>query len=469
MDYKSRSRALMNNPIACVSEFISLMNNVFSILFGIQLEGMTLEGTKKVRTKIYTQERKGLFGNVLAAYGVVEAQKRNTLHYHFLLYGGLPPYLLQKGAQFQQIRDTLSTVLEQLFHSEFPRYLHVQHCLYEYMKDKFCFNNNVGLESDFKHMITPTLFKVPPSPLDDPVRWKKFCLVLSIKLGIHKHSHRCNKAPKGLYKCAVDFKRNLSEYFRALQLYPWDKCVYQEAKKRYDELPPFADTAIQAEEDPKDRDRAKQPILMPDERIIFWEQKRPLMNGLPDIYGIEQDENAPRDSRQSSAPFDFERAKDQAIDVIMEIVRCHDDPDYENTFLHLKNWLDNLDKMKVRELYIGLCEKIPERNAYVVEHNRVHTAMTGCNSCLSLLGSSAQSDGAMKYICEYIHKCDIQIAHAIPSLYDKSMKYVKLHPSVAGDTGTTKRTAQHILTRIRNTASSQREICDTQAALILLG
>ena len=51
---------------------------------------------------------------------------------------------------------------------------------------------------------------------------------------------------------------------------------------------------------------------------------------------------------------------------------------------------------------------------------------------------------------------------------DASYKHVDRHQSRASDKGTTKRTIQHCLTRVRNTLAVQEEIVDTQAVAVLL-
>ena len=124
-----RAQAVIDNPVAVVTEYISLLYNVLTILVGVDLENMSCLRAKNVRTSYYKQKHKGLFGHALAAYGITEAQKRNTLHFHILVYGSLSPEVLQKVAQHQKLTEAVSDTMESMYKAEFPRHIHVQQLL----------------------------------------------------------------------------------------------------------------------------------------------------------------------------------------------------------------------------------------------------------------------------------------------------------------------------------------------------
>ncbi|KAI9557143.1 hypothetical protein GHT06_016950 [Daphnia sinensis] len=83
---------LASSPVAMAEFFRLLTNSIFIILVGLKPEGLAR----------YTPElpsrKPGLFGLPLASFGVVEKQARETPHCHAIVWGGLPPSLLQSRA-----------------------------------------------------------------------------------------------------------------------------------------------------------------------------------------------------------------------------------------------------------------------------------------------------------------------------------------------------------------------------------
>ncbi len=131
----------------------------------------------------------------------------------------------------------------------------------------------------------------------------------------------------------------------------------------------------------------------------------------------------------------------------------------------MHTWIEDLKELDSRDLYINIQTNLLD----VEEHNFTHTDLTSSNSCLYFLGYSAQADFAMFYLYNYLNKDDTDLGQSLPSLITESQNHIKKYPSTADDSGTINRIVQHTLTRIRNTLSAQRELCDTQALLILLG
>ena len=58
----------------------------------------------------------------------------------------------------------------------------------------------------------------------------------------------------------------------------------------------------------------------------------------------------------------------------------------------------------LKKLYADVSSALPERNGYVVEYNKLLTALLGSNTNSSFLGSREQSQGALFYIGPYICK-----------------------------------------------------------------
>ena len=102
-DYTSLLRKAEGNPVATSMEFHAMLCAVFEALLGIPMNAIDNGAVKKTVHYMYAlrkNQSKGLFGTLLAAYGVIEESRRRALHLHIVLWGGLPPRLLQKVAAY---------------------------------------------------------------------------------------------------------------------------------------------------------------------------------------------------------------------------------------------------------------------------------------------------------------------------------------------------------------------------------
>jgi len=130
--------------------------------------------------------------------------------------------------------------------------------------------------------------------------------------------------------------------------------------------------------------------------------------------------------------------------------------------------LQAFDVDDLKRLYNMVSKALPKRNEWVVDFNPLLTSLLGCNSNLLHLGSTEQSKAALFYIGPYINKDGVKITDALP-LLSKAHEHALNYPSVADDTGTAKRYAQHALQRALNKMNNLIEVTDTQAAASLLG
>lgn len=93
-----------------------------------------------------------------------------------------------------------------------------------------------------------------------------------------------------------------------------------------------------------------------------------------------------------------------------------------------------------------------------VQHRSHHT----------LPHSTAQAKSALFYLVKYITKNKADLDQVLVIL-SASLRQVNANPSVADDTGTAQRTAQHFITRTTNGITGMQELADPQAAFMLLG
>ena len=103
-----------------------------------------------------------------------------------------------------------------------------------------------------------------------------------------------------------------------------------------------------------------------------------------------------------------------------------------------------------------------------MEYNKVTSALLGCNTDASFLGSVSQAKLALCYILIYMVKPSAPLAKSV-SLIMNDRQDMETHPSVANDSGTPKRTAMHFLNKMVNNVSGLQEFSAQTAAACLLG
>ena len=122
----ARARMAMDDPVTFVEETKQMLNDVCSILLGIPPEEFfsKLDSDSRRKTK-YFKCNKGVFGHCLAYIGITEDHKKGTLHFHILIFGGIPSYAMQRFASMPDICAEISKVLDTMFNSEIPSKHHL--------------------------------------------------------------------------------------------------------------------------------------------------------------------------------------------------------------------------------------------------------------------------------------------------------------------------------------------------------
>lgn len=108
----------------------------------------------------------------------------------------------------------------------------------------------------------------------------------------------------------------------------------------------------------------------------------------------------------------------------------------------------------------------------MVDYSAVQSAVVGCNTNASLLGSDAQTKTALCYVLKYVTKPPSKLAHTL-SLLHHARRTIELQPSKAADTGTVipgrLGTGMHYLNRIVNQLSGAIKISALMAAVEIQG
>ena len=123
MPRSTRAEMAISNPVAFVQEYKTLISDTLGVLLKVNIEHRgfysKLESYSSRRTPHY-RTKKGVFGHTFACPGVTEAHARGTLHWHFTIFAGLSPWLLQRFAHLQDICNEISAVLDTMYVSELP-------------------------------------------------------------------------------------------------------------------------------------------------------------------------------------------------------------------------------------------------------------------------------------------------------------------------------------------------------------
>lgn len=139
MPRSSHAEMAIANPVAFVQEYKTLISDILGILLNVNIEGpgyYSKLNSSSSRRSAYYRTKKGVFGHTFACPGVTEAHAKGTLHWHFLIFAGLSPYLLQRFAHLQNICDEISPVLDTMYVSELPADIQAAALVTRYLNSK---------------------------------------------------------------------------------------------------------------------------------------------------------------------------------------------------------------------------------------------------------------------------------------------------------------------------------------------
>lgn len=111
---------------------------------------------------------------------------------------------------------------------------------------------------------------------------------------------------------------------------------------------------------------------------------------------------------------------------------------------------------------------LPLQNMLVSAFNKTVMACVPSNQNAVQLSCDNAAKAMSYYLSGYVGK-DSNALKASLSMFIAAQAYIDQHPSVAPDTGTAKRTAQHLLTNTCNRITGAMEVSDQQAAMTVLG
>ena len=396
---------LAEGPAFAANMYYKTSNSVFSHLFGTPPDNAS-----KKKTVPLGHRKAGIFGTPIAAFGCTEEQSRGSLHMHSLFWGGLTPSMLQAVGGIPILARHIASAINRTVMAQLQPDIHVRHLLRDL------------------HNESPAhaaLFKC-----NNPVTEKRkfiqdFQRTVDLS-NVHVHSPSCYHTRTGEVCCRFGKPTHLREETGVEQI------VAIKADPKKPDISFEVLSAIQppAEATTTKRNYCNIPVAIRDNRMIMYYLKRPA------IAPIASDSTPPTDPPTATLtlPADLQQQFDT---------------------------LTTEQQEKVNRALIA-------RNGLVVDYSPVQSAVVGCNTNASLLGSDAQTKAALCYVLKYVTKPPAELAHTL-SLLHHARRTIELHPSKAADTGTVIRTGMHYLNRIVNQLSGAIEISAPMAAVAIQG
>ena len=130
VDQRSLRQLLADGPVAAAETFRILTNAIFSVLLG------TSPAASVKRTVPLHMRQPGVFGKPIASFGCSEEQARGSLHMHVLVWGGLPPHLLQIAGGIPLLANAVAKALDSMACAQLDPITHVENLIDKFDSDK---------------------------------------------------------------------------------------------------------------------------------------------------------------------------------------------------------------------------------------------------------------------------------------------------------------------------------------------
>jgi hypothetical protein len=306
-----------------------------------------------------------------------------------------------------------------------------------------------------------------------------------LRTGMHEHRETCHKGygVNGRLRCRGAYCQPCNPQTAPLKLeLPPDS----DDMKISDIIPDISLSAITPPPPLTSRDYFKEAIPIKNNKLMVWELKRPVINPMPqlahehesalDKFLHDLDDLSTCDEANhkyiQSILAKLGEAKSWCIEQIKSTLGedAHQSsiiPDIATLTTNVAQWLEKFSPEDVIQMYKDLNEQLMLHNGKVVTTNpAIHNA-TGSSTNAILLGNASQSAGSLFYIANYVCKNKVIISHTLTAM-EQAIVDVQEHPSVANDTGTTRRYVQHMFAKVLNQLNKSIQISDTQMALTLL-
>ena len=379
---------------------------------------------------------------------MIEDHQKGTLHYHFLLFGSLSPYLLHRFAALPQICQEISATLNVMFRASLPVNKHVRHLIPKILRNCNGFKLNprslgqLSPPAMFERDNPLTIFQPYSSSSQTSNLYAVVCDSTNNQAGrqaFHEHSKTCRKGLNGHTGCRLckpsgstsgthPVLLNVVEN-EPITLEGDSQRNSQPKKSKYDyhvvdPIPALSSMQYSS----------INPSLPQQRDLIIWEMDRP-------VPIFQSNEYYTMDDLKNRFNHHEHHIRCYIIELFEEWL--DNDTGYPESS-PLWEWLEQVEFDILASFYSKLLDLLNKANGYMVDYNPILMFCTSSHHNISLLGGTEQSNAAMLYVSPYVVKGKIELALCL-AILEKTRKHIKLYPSKADDASTniSQREVQH--------------------------
>ena len=156
------------DPVATAEVYRLMMRAIYKVCLGMEPE-------EKTRRSNPTKKR-GIIGKIHGAFGVNESQARGALHMHLLIWGGLPPSLLQYGGSTERLKRAIVKQINLMLRAYVSPESHVNSML-----------------DELRSFQRPRSVLFPcANPVSHPESFNKDTERIAASTNFHRHSQTCH-------------------------------------------------------------------------------------------------------------------------------------------------------------------------------------------------------------------------------------------------------------------------------------
>ena len=140
-----KAKCVVNNIFAATNSFRRDLMALLTGMLQLQLSNLGAH-SRNQKTTCCKERKKGLHGNTLTYYGMIETQNRGILHIHIIIWTIVLPLLLQKASHIKEICNAASDLLNSQFKCFLNLHKHLEYMILKYLRTK---NYSIGIDNNF--------------------------------------------------------------------------------------------------------------------------------------------------------------------------------------------------------------------------------------------------------------------------------------------------------------------------------
>jgi len=120
-----RFRLMINNPVGAAIAYKQVVHDIMTVLIGLQPSNYSGNNNMVAETK-FDDESFGIAGSPWAFFGKTETTGSGSLHFHVVVWAGLPPWMLDYFASNALLCKHIASVLDSIYCAELSRHDHIR-------------------------------------------------------------------------------------------------------------------------------------------------------------------------------------------------------------------------------------------------------------------------------------------------------------------------------------------------------